>query len=181
MTPDHNHLVRIIRDSTHEVFSTMLNIELEQADAYIDSSTQPSGDGIAAFVGLAGSWVGTGSVSCSAAFACQMSSQFLMAEYHAVNEDVLDAVAEVTNMIIGNVKTRLEEDLGPMGLSIPTVIYGRNFTSRTVGSCAWTVVPFTAGRERMEIQVFLAPHKEKLKPAHTRKEDEHEIICCECD
>ncbi len=180
MTTDHDHLVRIIRDSTHEVFSTMLNIELEQADAYIDSTTRPNGDGLVAFVGLAGTWVGTGSVSCSAPFACKMSSQFLMAEYQAVNEDVLDAVAEVTNMIIGNVKTRLEEDLGPMGLSIPTVIYGRNFTSRTVGSCAWTVVPFIAGGERIEIQIFLAPHKERLKPAQTRKGDEHETICYEC-
>ena len=40
---------------------------------------------------------------------------------------MLDAVAEVTNMIIGNVKTVLESRLGAMGLSTPTVIYGRNF------------------------------------------------------
>ena len=29
----------------------------------------------------------------------------LMTEYTAICEDVLDAVAEITNMIIGNVKT----------------------------------------------------------------------------
>jgi chemotaxis protein CheX len=165
MTPDHDHLVKIVRDSMHDVFSTMLNnIELKQVDAYVDGGAPPTGDGILAFVGLAGSWAGTGSVACSAAFACKMSSQFLMTEYQSVDEDVLDAVAEVTNMIIGNVKTRLEEDLGPMGLSIPTVIWGRNFTSRTVGSYEWSVVPFMAGKERIEVQIFLAPRKDNAKP-----------------
>jgi chemotaxis protein CheX len=163
MTPNHEHLVRIVRDSTHDVFSTMLNIELQQVDAYVDTTAPPAGDGILSFVGFAGAWVGTGSVSCSSTFACQMSSRFLMAEYQSVNEDVLDAVAEITNMIIGNVKTRLEEDLGPMGLSIPTVIFGRNFGSRTVGSYEWNVVPFLAGTERIEIQICIAPHKENTR------------------
>jgi chemotaxis protein CheX len=165
MTPDHDHLVRIVRESTHDVFSTMLhNIELEPADAYVDCGAPPTGDGILAFVGLAGSWVGTGSLACSAAFACKMSSQFLMTQYRSVDEEVLDAVAEVTNMIIGNVKSRLEEDLGPMWLSIPTVIWGRNFTSRTVGSYEWSVVPFMAGNDRIEVQIFLAPRKENTRP-----------------
>jgi chemotaxis protein CheX len=164
MIPDHNHLVKIVRESTEEVFSTMLGIGLEQVDAYVDKSAPPAVDGILAFVGLAGSWVGTGSVSCSSTFACKMSSQFLMADYQSVNEDVLDALAEVTNMIIGNVKTKLEEDLGPMGLSIPTVIFGRNFGSRTVGTFEWSVVPFMAEGERIEIQICLAPHKESVRP-----------------
>ena len=164
MIPDHEHLVSIVRDSTHDVFTTMLGMKLDQVDAYVDTSASPHGDGVLAFVGLAGTWVGTGSVSCSSAFACRISAQFLMAEYPSVNEEVLDALAEVTNMIIGNVKTRLEEDLGPMGLSIPTVIYGRNFQSRTVGSFEWSVVPFTLEGERIEVQICLAPRKVSIRP-----------------
>jgi chemotaxis protein CheX len=164
MIPDHDHLVKIVRESTKDVFSTMLGIELEEGDAYLDTTAPPAGDGILSFVGLAGTWVGTGSVSCSSTFACKMSSQFLMTEYLSVNEDVLDAVAEVTNMIIGNVKTKLEEDLGPMGLSIPTVIFGRNFASRTVGTFEWSVVPFLTEGERIEIQICLAPQKTSARP-----------------
>ena len=84
----------------------------------------------------------------------------MMCEYTSVNEEVLDAVAEVTNMIMGNVKTSLEEDLGAMGLSIPTVVYGRNFSSRTVGKQEWSVVPFKVGTEDLEVQVCLAPGRE---------------------
>ena len=87
-----------------------------------------------------------------------------MAEYTSVNEDVLDAIAEITNMIIGNVKTLLEVDLGPMGLSIPTVIFGRNFASRTAGTFEWSVVPFVLDGEKIHIQICLAPQKDCVRP-----------------
>ncbi|HYP08368.1 MAG TPA: hypothetical protein VER03_19195, partial [Bryobacteraceae bacterium] len=48
---------------------------------------------------------------------------------------------------------------GPMGLSIPTVIYGRNFSSRAVGKQEWTVVPFDCEGERLEVQLCLAEQK----------------------
>jgi chemotaxis protein CheX len=86
-----------------------------------------------------------------------MASRLLLAKYDHLDEDVLDAVAEVTNMIIGNVKTGLEDRFGPMGLSTPTVIYGRNFQTRGARHQEWTVVPFPLGNERMCVQMCLAP------------------------
>ena len=80
-----------------------------------------------------------------------------------MNEDVLDAVAEVTNMIIGNVKTALEDRLGAMGLSTPTVIYGRNFQTRSAGNQEWTVVPFLLEGERMCVQMCLAPNPDAAR------------------
>jgi chemotaxis protein CheX len=79
-----------------------------------------------------------------------------MTEYDAVTEDVLDAMAEMANMIFGNVKTELEEQLGGLGLSIPTVIFGRNFATRSVGQQSWTVVPIRAGSDLMELKICLA-------------------------
>jgi chemotaxis protein CheX len=79
-----------------------------------------------------------------------------MQEFSAVDEEVLDAVGELANMVLGNAKTVFEETLGPMGLSIPTVIYGRNFTTRSVGHNEWTVVPFELDGEVFEIQISLA-------------------------
>jgi chemotaxis protein CheX len=83
-----------------------------------------------------------------------------MQPYEAIDEEVLDAIGEVTNMVLGNVKTALEEELGPMGLSIPTVIYGRNFSTRSVAKSKWTVVPFSCEGERVEVHFCLAPSKE---------------------
>lgn len=150
-------VARMIAEATLDVFSTMLNLEITPGEPYVGAQSQVTRSGVTSFVGLAGSWVGTGAIDCSAEFACQISSHFLMSDYAAVNEEVLDAVAEVTNMIIGNVKTKLEEIVGPLGLSIPTVIYGRNFASRVVGTPEWVIVPFDCSGQRMEVQMCLAP------------------------
>ena len=87
-----------------------------------------------------------------------------MSEYKAVDGEVLDAVAEVTNMIIGNVKTSLEEILGPLGLSVPTVIYGRNYQARTGSIHLWNVAPFRCGDELMEIRFCLSETPARLRP-----------------
>ena len=148
-------LVRIIRTSTEEVFSMMLGIPIETGAPRIEPQGDQSFDGVVAIVGLAGSFVGAGRISCSAPFACTISGALLATEFSSVNEDVLDAIAEVTNMIIGNVKSQIENEYGPMGLSIPTVIFGRNYRARNSGATDWVMLPFESGGERLEVRVGL--------------------------
>lgn len=153
-------LVAFITASTCEVFSTMLGHEINPCDPFVEKTASAPASGIVSLVGMAGDWIGTGGISCSASFACKVASLFLMAEYDSINEDVLDAISELTNMIIGNVKTTLEERLGPMGLSIPTVIFGRNFQTRSSGNHEWIVVPFASGEDRMNVQLCLTPNRD---------------------
>jgi chemotaxis protein CheX len=157
---DRNRLVESIVVAVEEVFTTMLDMQVDRGEDYVVTSMAEAEEGVVSLIGLAGAWAGTGSIACSPAFACKMSSQMLMMEYPAVDDEVLDAVAEVTNMIMGNVKTRLEEILGPMGLSIPTVVYGRNFTTHTVKAEEWIVVPFRFQQERMEVKLCLMPTRD---------------------
>ncbi|MGJ5818816.1 chemotaxis protein CheX [Paludibaculum fermentans] len=156
----HERLVAMIRQATKDVFGTMLGIELEDHPEYLGVTAPGPSEGVLAIVGLAGAWAGSGSFSCSALMAQKISGQLLMQEYAAIDDEVLDAIGEVTNMVLGNVKTVLEEELGPMGLSIPTVIYGRNFTTRSVGKSQWTVVPFQCMGELVEVHLCLEPGKE---------------------
>jgi chemotaxis protein CheX len=167
MSINHDLLTRIVRESAEDVFSKMLGIELQHGDALVAKRPANAGDGVLAFIGLAGRWVGTGSVSVSGGLACRISSQFLMSDFPAVDDEVLDVLGELTNMIIGNVKTRLEEILGPLGLTIPTVIHGCNFTSRTLGTQEGTRVVFHMNNERMEIHICLAPYRDnaRLRPS----------------
>jgi chemotaxis protein CheX len=83
----------------------------------------------------------------------------LMMPYTEVNEDVLDAVSELTNMILGNFKTAAEGELGPLGLSIPTVIYGLSFCARSAGKEQWIIVPFRCEGESFEVRVCLTPNR----------------------
>ena len=148
-----------IRSATQSVFSMMLGFEVIPGEAYTELNAPPPRDGIIAVIGMAGAWIGTGNVSCSGAAACLMTSQMLGTEYQEVNEDVLDAISEIANMIIGGFKTSAESHLGALGLSIPTVIYGLSFSARTVGKEQWVVVPFTGSGIAVEVKICLTPNR----------------------
>ncbi|HLX45105.1 MAG TPA: chemotaxis protein CheX [Bryobacteraceae bacterium] len=152
-------LVATMTTATLEVFSTMLGMEVTAGEILTEHTVSATNtSGVVSIVGIAGVWSGTGGVACSGTLACKLSGHFLMAEYESVNDDVLDAVGEITNMIIGNVKTALEDRLGPMGLSTPTVIFGRNFQTRSARSHEWTVIPFDCGTERIFVQMCIGPN-----------------------
>ena len=164
-------IIDSIRNSAANVFSTMLGVELGEGRILGDSAAPEPNDGVVSFIGIAGSWAGTGSLTCSPQLACRICSQLLMTESSAVTEDVLDAVAELTNMIIGSVKTDLESHLGPLGLSIPTVVFGRNFKTRTAGTAEWMNVTFDWEGEELLVKMCLAPNEKAHTihhvPAHT--------------
>ncbi len=162
----HNQIVDSLIRSAGDVFSTMLGSELSSGEVTIETIAAEPNDGVVSFIGIAGSWVGTGSLTCSPAMACRICAAMLMAEAPAVNEDVLDAVAELTNMIIGSVKTDLENVLGPLGLSIPTVVFGRNFKTRSAAAGDWIHVRFLWDGEPLMIKMCLAPNSKSHAVHH---------------
>ena len=163
---DQAKIVAAVCGATEEVFSTMLSIPVAAQEAYRQSSKPSPADGVMALLGLAGKWVGTGSLCCSPQLAREISGKLLMSEFASVDQEVLDAVGEVTNMIVGNFKNSLENEIGPTGLGIPVVIFGHNFTASSIHTTDWVVVPFLCGTEKMEVKVCLAP---QAQPAHTRR------------
>jgi chemotaxis protein CheX len=159
-------IVNAVHSATAEVFSTMLGMEVSPEASHTDQASPSVNDGVMAFVGVAGPWMGNGVISCSAAFACRLCATFLMTEASAVNEEVLDAVGELANMVIGNFKTSAEAIVGPLNLSVPTVIYGRNFTSKSLGYTDWIVMPFRCEDETFEIRIWFAPAAESTVTRH---------------
>lgn len=145
-----------IRGATEEVFSVMLGINVASGDTQLGRAGQEH-SGVVAVLGLTGAWGGSGQLSCDPRLAVDIASKLLMADYESVNEEVLDAIAEVANMIIGNVKNSLEQTLGPMGLSIPSVFFGGDFGTRVVGQTNMILVPFTCAEGSMTVQIAIAP------------------------
>ena len=153
-----------INQSAQQVFSTMLGVELPTGEFVEAPFEENPPCEVVALIGVAGAWAGAGNICCSAAVACKVCAHMLMTEAPAVNEDVLDAVAELTNMIIGNVKTELESRVGPLGLSIPTVVYGRNFHTKTAGAPGWMVLRFRWDDDFFTVKLCLAPHNRSPIP-----------------
>ena len=143
--------------NTEKVFSVMLGMTVSARDAVQHQNIEGVDGNVVSLVGFVGEWIGTGSVCCNSEMACRISSRMLMTEYAAVNEEVLDAVGEITNMIIGNFKDAAEQLLGPLGLSTPTVIYGRNVRARNLNGQRWTTVPFDCEDGLVEVKICLGP------------------------
>jgi chemotaxis protein CheX len=152
-----NLVASAIEASTQEVFSVMLGLEIRSAEAHMGQLTQDH-TGIAAVLGLTGEWAGSGQFSCDTPLALQVAGRLLMAEYHEVDDEVLDAIAEVANMVIGNVKNALELSLGSMALSTPSVIFGGSFETRVTAASESVVIPFECEGSHMTVQIVIAPH-----------------------
>jgi chemotaxis protein CheX len=162
-------LVDAIDASTKEVFETMLGTKL--TDSKRAQSEDPAAAGVVSLVGLTGKWSGTGTFCCTPTTARLVAVRMLMldeteAESQTIDDDVLDAVAELTNMVVGNIKNLLAEEYGEMAISIPTVVYGRNFRFKSfAGTCEETCV-FDWEGQQFFIKVCLAAthHNERVVP-----------------
>jgi chemotaxis protein CheX len=111
--------------------------------------------GVIAVVGLAGDWIGSGGFYCSEDVARKIAAQLLMADFPTVDREVIDAMGEVANIIIGNVKNDLEQALGRLQLSVPTVIHGSNLNTSSGKNQNWTVVDFSGGIGTFSVRLSL--------------------------
>ena len=145
----------VISSAVSEVFQTMLGLPFEIGEAREEAMNHPQKDGIVALVSIGGGWTGSGRLSCSADLACRMASGMLLGNYQHVSDEVLDAMAEIANMVIGSAKTVFEDRLGALVLGIPTVVYGRNYQTRCSGAPRWTAVPVKCGGEVLEVCFFM--------------------------
>jgi chemotaxis protein CheX len=157
----HERLVGHVRSAMSHVFQTMLGVEAKAQDARVEDSEPPSFDGVMALVGIAGAWTGTGRLLLTPSLACTLAGNLLMSTFERVDEEVLDAIAEIGNMVVGNFKNMLEEELGPLCLSVPTVIFGKNYKTRSAGMQDWLVAPFRCQGETIEFRFCLSSN-----PAH---------------
>jgi chemotaxis protein CheX len=168
----HAAIARAIREATQEVFTTMLGLEIVPGDPVILQSEPEYHQNVVALLGLTGQWSGSGQLSAEPAFACKIASQMLMAEYASVDEEVLDAVAEIANMVVGNIKNVLEPELGPLGLSTPTIVYGGDFETRVAGSMDRVLMPFSCEEGLLTVRILLSPKHDRGLPAGRRRLEE---------
>ncbi|MGE5644270.1 MAG: chemotaxis protein CheX [Acidobacteriota bacterium] len=159
-TLDNSKLIASICAATTDVFSTMIRLEAVPGEPVEEANSSGTVDGVVALIGLAGQWVGAGIIQCDATLARKLYCHLLMTDAEpagdGVNEEVLDAVAEIANMIIGNVKNDVEAMVGTIGMGIPSVVYGRKFTTRNAGA-RWIAVPFTCDGASIWVKVCLTP------------------------
>ena len=157
--------IQTIQTGTLQVFSSMLGKELRCESPRPQGQEPGMQDCLIAQISLVGAYSITGLVDCSAEVASRIASAKLMEERTSVNAEVLDAMAEIANMIMGTVKTELDAQLGEVNLSIPTVTYGRNLSVHN-NTKQWIVVPFCFEGQPLLVKVcFEPPFESRLSMA----------------
>ena len=157
-----------ITSSTKTLFETMIMLDLQPNNAFFEDETQIKTD-VIGMVSFTGKYHGVIALFCSKRFALKVASTMLMTDITEFNNDVKDAVGEVSNMIAGNVKTKLTAQYGEMNLSIPIVIAGEGLSitavnnhpvvAETTLSCfskdPWLMTPFTSNGEKFDVGLLL--------------------------
>lgn len=128
-------------EATMNVLKTMAFISSKPGKPFIKKSQAATGD-ITGIIGLSGDK--EGSLSITFSFPCiKAVLEKMLGEVHDdLNEDVSDAVGEITNMICGNARNKLEAQNINLSAGIPTIITGRDHTITHVTKSAIVVLPF---------------------------------------
>lgn len=110
-----------------DVFSAMLGRQIEPATA----AWSPARDQLTSVLYFAGEWRGAILLECAPGQAFAWTARLMGIEQPScMDEDVRDALGELTNMVAGNLKSVLRP--GAV-LSMPSVVEGSDYTLRICG------------------------------------------------
>jgi chemotaxis protein CheX len=122
-------LENILKAATATVFSTMLNTTPEFGPFESDCTTGE--EQVAGTVGFTGSLNGIIHFCSSASFARRLTCRMLSMEESEIegNEMINDVIGELTNMLAGQIKHRMQQAGTHCLLTVPSVMRGSNVKS----------------------------------------------------
>jgi chemotaxis protein CheX len=129
-------------EATVSVLKTMAFLEPIPGNPYIKKGGAASGD-ISGIVGITGEAEGSLCLSFSKACILFIISKMLGEEQKEINEDVKDAVGELTNMISGDSRRRLQEIGHSFQGAIPSVISGPGHEVKHITRGPILSIPFS--------------------------------------
>ena len=129
--------------ATINVLSTMAMLSPKPGKPRIKENDIAVGD-ITGIIGLTGHSEGSLAVSFSEECALKVVENMIGEKYEELNEEVADAVGELTNMISGDARSQLQKAGFDFTAAIPTVVRGKNHSIRHVSPGGTTLmIPFT--------------------------------------
>ena len=120
---DTTSINEVLVSSAREVFETMIFMDLEEC---FDSERHIEGDILLGSITFNGDFKGCLAICCNLSCAEAIAANMLGLDPNesVSQEDIYDAIGEVTNMIMGSIKTRIQQNVGNLNVSIPMVVSG---------------------------------------------------------
>lgn len=123
------------------VLKTMTPVEPVPGKPFMKKDKLSTGD-ISGIIGLTGAKQGSVVVSFTKECVLKVVSGMMMQEYSEINDEVRDAVGEITNMISGDARKHLAELDLKFEAGIPTVVTGKGHEISHVPDGPCIVIPF---------------------------------------
>jgi chemotaxis protein CheX len=128
-------------EGTVEVLTTMAFVNPKPGKPYLKKDNLAKGD-VSGIIGITGTIKGSLALSFSAGSILKIVSNMLGEEITSVNGDIRDAVGEITNMVSGAARKRIEAMGFSLSASIPTVVSGQEHTITHVMGGPSVIIPF---------------------------------------
>jgi chemotaxis protein CheX len=145
-------LINPFLESTVSVLKTMASINPIPGKPYIKNGTTATGD-VSGIVGITGETEGSICITFSKGCILQIISQMLGESQLEINDEVKDAVGELTNMISGDSRRRLAEMGHHFQGAIPTVISGCGHEVRHITKGPILSIPFRTNAGSFTVEV----------------------------
>ena len=138
--------------STIHVIKTMSSVDVQVGKPYLKKDEVAKGD-VSGIIGLIGEIKGSISVSFSEGCILPIVSKMFQEEVKEMNDEVKDAVGELSNMISGQARQKLELIGRSLKASIPIVIMGKNHTISHMTKDKIIAIPFKTDNGDFTIEV----------------------------
>jgi len=135
------HAQHII-DATQDIFSSMIMLEVAAAEAFVRNNHKLI-NSISGIIGLAGTTKGMLAIHMDNAAALAVTAAFLGMDVEEIDDDVRDAIGELANMLAGSIKSILDPAGSDIKLSMPSAIYGEDYSVDCLAGAQAVCVPFT--------------------------------------
>ena len=140
--------------ATIHVLDTMVSAKVEPGKPFLKKDSIAMGD-VTAIIGLTGEARGTISVSFTEQSILSIVTKMFGEEAKELNEEIRDAVGEISNMISGHARRSLEKMGKSMTAAIPTVIMGKKHTISHITHYPVIAIPFNTDHGGFTIEVCL--------------------------
>lgn len=133
---------------TQNVLETMVNLGVCEGES---TQTCAQRERMTGCVQISGTWRGAVVIQTTEGFVRRAACEMLgIDEGQVTAADMEDTLAEITNMIGGNIKSQVP---GPSYLSLPSVTTGQDFNFRLTGAEVVSEMPMSSASEPLNVVI----------------------------
>lgn len=142
--------------STEKVMTTMASTELRKLESLVRDNRETMGE-VTGVIGFSTEEV-TGNLIISFEEQCilKIVERMVGAASEEINEEIIDAVGELTNIIVGGAKSELNKHGHISDMARPMVIAGKGTTLSQVGEGSTIIIPYVTQNGKFFVEVGMA-------------------------